>query len=131
MRSLTRHSFRFSAVLMALLWLALPVLAAAHGTHEHRYCPEHQTVEEVRGNGGDVAAADSEGWNAVDASAEAEDHESCLLAAVEFRGATEPPVASLELAVPPQSPAPVAESRSVARTVDVLAHAPKASPPAV
>lgn len=60
MRTWLPHPQRFGAVVLAALWLLVPLLALLHGTHAHRFCAAHGTFEE---------AGDEREWAAVDASA--------------------------------------------------------------
>jgi hypothetical protein len=71
-----RH--RTSALLVALLWTAAPMLAALHANAEvHRYCAEHGALEDGS-TGADTAGVDG-GATASDAGTSAP-HDDCAFA---------------------------------------------------
>lgn len=77
-----RVPHRFSALLVALLWCAAPVLAALHADAEvHRYCAEHGALEEAGAPPSAEPAADAAAAGAPLASVEGSEqpsaHDGC------------------------------------------------------
>jgi hypothetical protein len=118
---------RFSALFVALLWCAAPVLALVHGSAEaHRYCAEHGRLEDAGdgGSGEDGAAR----RQIVDAQGTAS-HDDCAFSQtcrfgqtliaflLEACGTLEAP----PLVQPQRDPAPP--------PIALISFAPKTSPP--
>ena len=122
---------RWAALLLAVIWSAAPALAALHAEAEiHRFCAEHQALEEAQPGGGVV-----EGGRGAElavggvSSAPGDLHESCAFGRCCRFGQT---LAPLVLAVGPDVPTPVvvmpvAQLPPPARAIFRLA--PKTSPP--
>lgn len=126
---------RLSALLLALVWAAAPLLAVAHAVDtSHRYCATHGVLEEGEG----ASEVDSSQPSRTDESdrafadeSDGEGHEGCAFARVCRFGQV---LAKVILAVldGPTSPPPAQLDGGVATAqLELLAVAPKTSPPAV
>jgi hypothetical protein len=132
MRRLPAH-VRLVALTLAATWALAPFATAAHsGTHVHRYCAEHRTIEE--GSDAAVDPTDDGGTPlvALDPTADPVErfaHVRCPLSppsANELGAAAELRSASL---VPSLSPILGMDWRSEHAPIHHLALAPKSSPP--
>jgi hypothetical protein len=124
---------RFGAAVLAAVLLAVPLLALLHGSHAHRFCPEHGTFEEAEaaGDARVLAVLDADTARIAGAAAEGpvEGHASCPLLS-EWR---RPGLSGAGPASPVGSVAS-AETQRASRLlpppqVSLLAVAPKGSPP--
>ncbi|WP_224249065.1 hypothetical protein [Hyalangium gracile] len=132
-----RQPQRACAAILAALWLALPLLALLHSsTHAHRFCPEHQALEELSR---EESAAPSQSARsggerddveALSRGAEGEGpHERCLLAWIAPRQAGAPGARELVRTDEPRGPLGLREWHGLEPSVPLLALAPKSSPP--
>lgn len=126
---------RFAGAALASLWLLLWMLPLLHASHQHRYCDEHQVVEDVTGGEATTAAtasADADADASVhpsEAGGDTEKHAACSLLASQQR--------SLKLPEPSQAVAVRSHGILLAvltavggfSPLSVLAAAPKSSPP--
>jgi hypothetical protein len=124
---------RLSALVLALVWMAAPLLAVAHAVDSsHRYCATHGQLEEGEGlpesgssqrpeaDQSDRAFADERGGDGHDGCAFARACRFGSIVATVILGVLDGPT------TPP--PAPL-ESAIAAAPVELLAIAPKTSPP--
>jgi hypothetical protein len=132
MRSLDIHSKQLIAAFLAALWLATPLIALSHSRHAHRYCPEHQSLEEA----GSVANRQTlEGTATAEVvatgTAVADSHQLCLMVVCErpslrLGRSSQVALIVLEVGSVLQPKAAVHEPSFAA-----LTRAPKHSPPAL
>jgi hypothetical protein len=130
---------RAIAALVVGVWVLGLVGSVFHATsgHEHAYCSQHKTFEEI-GNAGALvdgvaasagsASEAAAAWHATPAASVAQ-HEACAFADLGVRAPLEEHF-RLDLArptPPPLAPAPPAVHVSI--QIPLLANAPKASPP--
>jgi len=129
---------RFIATLLVAVWAVQPVLEVLHSQeHAHRYCPEHQTFEEMaRGSGQGVSWLSSSApvLTAVRVSLALDPvratHEACPLQSAGTRGYTQASaVVTTVHALLAASALATAPPHSLC-SVPILATAPKLSPPA-
>lgn len=126
-----RVMHRFSALLVAVLWSAAPVVAVVHASAEtHRYCAEHGAVEESGERDGDVAASDSDSNAAVNGTEPGTSHEGCAFARYCRFGQVLGQFIVAATGEIEGIPIPTPLRREPAAPVAVLALAPKTSPPA-
>ena len=126
------HSKQLIAAVLAVLWMATPLSALFHSRHVHRYCPEHQSLEEA----GSVSNRQAQDETAVvevaaAAVASAYSHQQCQWAVCETRAVRVGNFSEVSFRVPdagsaPQPNVPVQEPPFAA-----LTQAPKHSPPAL
>jgi hypothetical protein len=128
---------RAVAALVVGVWVLGLVGSVFHATsgHEHAYCVQHKTFEEV-GNAAVVdnvgpapgAAALAAAWHATP-TASTPQHEACAFADLGVRAPLEEHF-RLDLARPTPPPlAPAPPAIHVSFQIPLLANAPKASPP--
>jgi hypothetical protein len=130
-----RVAYRFSALLLALLWCAVPVAAGLHADAEaHRFCAEHGALEDggdAAGGGGATGDRSSVSPLAIQGETEpSQSHHACAFSLVCRFGdvgwkATLAPAGDVAftLAAPSIAGQPAAP-------IAVIAVAPKTSPPA-
>jgi hypothetical protein len=111
----------------------LPLVAAVHGAlEEHRYCSEHDAIEDVAEAGFESPAAprDAESTSVEAPSTATSDHAVCPFAGETVR-ADGPALAPPPCAAAPRTDTapPIAADRLVAPPVPLLSAAPKQSPP--
>lgn len=123
MRVFRHTAVRSAAALLALLWVIVPALGSFHSdSHTHRFCAEHQTIEE-----GENAATVPAGIAA--APETISEHERCAFLAFSVRPSVEPVtgVSSESFALTTAQPGSGFARAFV--SVELLHRAPKASPP--
>jgi hypothetical protein len=124
-------SIRLTSALLALVWITAPLAAVFHGMAEvHRYCAEHRGFEEgtEATQVGDGRAGAHEEVVGGEASDHSEEHQPCAFKAT-WRSDQTLRGPDLQVAPAPE-PAHVAlVSLEAPRLADVLASAPKTSPP--
>lgn len=129
---MTRRSLTYRRVVatsLALLWALVPLASVLHSDgHGHRYCAEHRAFEEdVSGSEGRQPAASDDTY-AVAPQAGEDGHVRCPIAHPGSRDAT--PVGALVTRGVLVEEAPATHGAVThAAPIDVLARAPKASPP--
>ena len=114
-------------LLVAAAWLAPVLHPWAHAGHAHRFCVEHQALEEAGARAApasDVAAVD-----ALPAALDVDGHQACPLPSVAVARATAPEPQGLPGAAPAVAAVPDVGAPRPA-PIAVLHLAPKASPPA-
>jgi hypothetical protein len=121
---------RLTASGLVALWLFGLAASLAHASHAHRFCEEHGAFEEAGAR--PAAATPGDGQAAVHrAAAPASGHQACAFTGP---GAPFTPEPEARVAVQP-APAPVAivvpDARPAVHPIDLLALAPKSSPPSV
>ncbi|NMO20341.1 hypothetical protein HPC49_23140 [Pyxidicoccus fallax] len=137
MRARSPQPRRIGAALLVAVWLLVPLLALVHGSHAHRYCPEHGTFEEVASSGDEggafrestVVAPGAPRLADAGAATVADGHEDCPLLGAQQRQVIPGPIAVL---LPEGlAPAELRGSRTpvVEPQVALLTIAPKGSPP--
>jgi len=124
-------AIRFTSALVALVWITAPLAAVFHGMAEtHRYCAEHRGFEEATPASGttDRRTGDQDQLDEDRPSDDAPDHHACAFQ-VAWRS-------DQTLQGPDLQEAPVLERAEIAPVsleapclTDVLASAPKTSPP--
>lgn len=119
-----------AGLLLAALWIAAPVAESVHAsTHVHRYCAEHQTIEEVGEVSGSHQATASGLSQDAEAGESAHGHQACALTQVDSRrGVLELP-SSWVVSLMPEPPQPAAALSPSYPSVPLLSLAPKLSPP--
>jgi hypothetical protein len=117
-------AWRAAAFVLATVWIAVPALSLAHrADSNHRFCAQHLTLEE----GGGAAPASETGTTARPSDVE-EEHESCSFIQA-WRARPAAANDAIE-ARPLITVAPIAvEDRAPLPGIDLLALAPKTSPP--
>ncbi len=116
---------RILAGILAALWIVVPVASAVHGAIEaHQFCVEHQAFEhESHGH------EHAEDGTQVHAQHEAgDDHAACAFDDAALRNAP-PALADIAVVVPPATTATATAPAAHGPAADVLAAAPKTSPP--
>ncbi len=124
-RGARRAAHRTAAFALALVWSAAPLLAAVHATTErHRFCAAHGTVEETSEGGAAPAHLPTVAGQSLASS-----HEDCSFAsACRFGQTLLPDVGASVGFLSPETVAAPVDARP-APSLDVLANAPKTSPP--
>ncbi len=136
-------AFKSLGVVVALvLWSAAPVVQALHGSHSHRYCAEHQAIEEasaegtsnVRGEGAHLDLSKSEVAE-VGVSASAVDllggeHQICPVCSTSRAGGCPIRSSLLALAIHWKPTTEPSDRKLTLRPIPPLTSAPKNSPPA-
>jgi len=122
---------RLTSALVALVWITAPLAAVFHGLAEaHRYCAEHRGFEEATAatETTDRHAGNHDQLDQARPSDDSEDHHACAFH-VAWRSDQTLRGPDLQ-AAPVLQPAEVAPvSLEAPRLTDVLASAPKTSPP--
>ncbi|MHA7629216.1 hypothetical protein [Corallococcus sp. M7] len=115
MRTRLPHHWRFGAVVLAAVWLLVPLLALLHGSHAHRFCAEHGTFEEA-----DSTPGDEPGLSA---------HEECPLLGLWARQGLTVPDQIWVTGVPSEAVCRSVSQPRVPPQLEPLLIAPKGSPP--
>ncbi len=120
---------RAISALLVGLWLVGLVGSLFHGTsHEHTYCSQHKTFEEVGTASGTDVREDASVRSGV---APVYQHQACAFADMGVR-APLPDAFTIDVVRPtPPAPAPAPLLAHVAFQIPLLANAPKSSPPAL
>jgi len=115
------------AVGLALLWMAVPLLEGLHAAgNRHRFCAEHQALEELPAPGTDRSEPPATGVSAAPSQAAAE-HITCPFAAATAGSIGTETVATVTVA--PSIGAPPMPPPAPPRAATILDLAPKTSPP--
>lgn len=117
---------RAFAALIAVAWLVSPAIALLHGAHAHRYCAEHQRIEEGSAPGGAETSSDA---RVTGDAAPRPEHDACPFVVAHQRRVTPPSPSTLALVPALAVKATRREVLPGYRPVPVLATAPKSSPP--
>lgn len=126
-----RATHRFSALLLALVWSAGPLLAALHADGEwHRYCPEHGTLEEAATPTPDDADESGAGARVAGDGAASAEHDACAFAACARFGQQLARLILADLGDIDAQPIAPPPCREPPRRLAVITVAPKTSPPA-
>ena len=124
-------SIRLTSALVAFVWNAAPLAAVFHGMAEaHRYCAEHGGFEEgtQATRTGDGRAGGHDQASGGGASDHSGDHQACAFMAA-WRSDQTLRGPDLQVAPAPEPAHVAAVSLEAPRLADVLASAPKTSPP--
>jgi hypothetical protein len=112
-----RRPARVLALGIALLWAAVPILDDAHAVNGHRYCAQHQALEELPAFG--PARSEPDGLAA--------EHRACPFAVATVGSIC--PQTTATVAAAPTTGAPTTPPAAPPPGAAVLDLAPKTSPP--
>ena len=121
-----RTPARVLALGIALLWAAVPLLEGAHAGNGHRYCAQHQALEELPASGAARSEPAATGFSVAPEDLAAE-HRACPFAVATAGSICTETTATVAAA--PASDAPATPPAAPPPGAAVLDLAPKTSPP--
>jgi hypothetical protein len=136
MRNRSSQIKRISAATLVGVWLTVPFLSLLHGSHAHRYCDEHQTIEEASPSTSVTSSAPSPEVEAGIAVRSADStggvdgaHQECPVFAAQHRDAVLPTPTAAECSDELEASLSALVTQTSGAQLPLLALAPKASPP--